>query len=89
MTDDAKVISGAITFQERVTATSKSRGEFTFRRDILCVQVDDRINLTDVGAAMLRGFDIPGLRKDIQREIRPALNKFLPSSSSGPTGCTS
>ncbi|MEI9973992.1 MAG: hypothetical protein WDO73_19245 [Ignavibacteriota bacterium] len=81
MTDDATVISGAITFQERVTTTSKSRGEFTFRRDLLCVDVNDKINLTDVGAAMLRGFDIPALRKDIQREIRktkqvPSIEEF-------------
>ncbi len=32
--------------------------------------MNDKINLTDVGAAMLRGFDLPSLRKDIQREIR-------------------
>jgi len=81
MTSEAKVISGAITFQERVTATSKTRGEFTFRRDLLCVDVNDRINLVDPGAAMLRGFDIPALRKDIQREIRktkqvPSIEQF-------------
>jgi hypothetical protein len=81
MTDDATVISGAVTFQERVSTTSKSRGEFTFRRDLLCVDVNDRINLTDVGAAMLRGFDVPALRKDIQREIRktkqvPSIEQF-------------
>jgi hypothetical protein len=81
MTDDAKVISGAVTFQERVSTTSKNGGELTFRRDLLCIDVNDRINLTDVGAAMLRGFDIPALRKDIQREIRktkevPSIEQF-------------
>ena len=70
MTNDAKVLSGAITFQERVSFTGKEGGECTFRKDLLCVDVNDRINLTDVGAAMLRGFDIPAFRKDIQREIR-------------------
>ena len=81
MTNEAKVISGAVTFQERVTTTSKKGGEFTFRRDLLCVDVNDRINLVDAGAAMLRGFDIPALRKDIQREIRktkqvPSIEQF-------------
>ncbi len=43
--------------------------------------MNDRINLTDVGAAMLRGFDLPTLRKDIQREIRqtrqvPSIEEF-------------
>ena len=84
MTEDATVISGAITFQERVSYTSKKGGEVTFRKDLLCIDVNDRINLTDVGAAMLRGFDIPSLRKDIQREIRntkqvPSIQQFWSS----------
>jgi hypothetical protein len=81
MTNDAKVVSGALTFQERVTFTSKKGGDVTFRRDVLCVDINDRINLTDVGAAMLRGFDVPALRKDIQREIKktkqvPSIEQF-------------
>jgi hypothetical protein len=81
MTNDAKVISGAITFQERITFLAKNGNEVTFRKDVLCVDVNDRINLTDVGAAMLRGFDIPALRKDILREIRktkevPSIQQF-------------
>ncbi|MCU1233611.1 MAG: hypothetical protein JWP63_1578 [Candidatus Solibacter sp.] len=81
MTDDAKVISGAVTFQERVSITSKNGGELNFRKDLLCIDVNDRINLPDVGAAMLRGFDLPAFRKDIQREIRktkqvPSIDEF-------------
>lgn len=81
MTDDATVVSGAITFQGRVSATSKKGGEYTFRKDLLRIDVNDRINLTDVGAAMLRGLDIPAFRKDIQREIRktkqvPSIEQF-------------
>jgi hypothetical protein len=81
MTNDAKVVSGAVTFQERVAFTGKDGGERTFRKELLCVDVNDRINLTDAGAAMLRGFDLPSLRKDIQREIRqtkqvPAIEQF-------------
>ncbi|HXJ38301.1 MAG TPA: hypothetical protein VNH18_03425 [Bryobacteraceae bacterium] len=81
MTDDATVISGAITFQERVSTSSKKFGERTFRKDLLCIDVNDRINLTDAGAAMLRGFNIPAFRKDLQREIRetkqvPSIEQF-------------
>ena len=47
MTDDAKVISGAVTFQERVSGTSKKGGEFTFRKDLCYIDVNDKINLTD------------------------------------------
>ncbi len=81
MTNDATVISGAVTFQERVSFTGKNGGEVTFRKDLLCIDVNDRINLTDVGAAMLRGFDVPAFRKDILREIRktkecPSIEQF-------------
>jgi hypothetical protein len=81
LTNDAKVLSGALTFQERVSFTGKDGSERTFRKDLLCVDVNDRINLTDVGCAMLRGFDLPSLRKDILREIRqtndvPSIEQF-------------
>jgi hypothetical protein len=81
MTDDAKVFSGSITFQERISYLSKKGEERTFRKDLLSIDVNDQINLTDAGAAMLRGFDIPAFRKDIQREIRktkqvPSIEQF-------------
>jgi len=81
MTDDAKVLSGAITFQERVSFIGKDGGERTFRKDVLCVDVNDRINHSDAGAAMLRGFDLPSLRRDILREIKqsndvPSIEQF-------------
>ena len=81
MTSDAKIISGAITFQELVSMTSKKGGEYTFRKDLLCIDLNDRINLTDIGAAMMRGFDLSAFRKDILREIRqtkevPSIDQF-------------
>ena len=81
MTNDAKILSGAITFQERISFTGKDGAERTFRKDMFCVDVNDKINLTDAGAAMLRGFNLPSLRKDILREIRktqdvPSIEQF-------------
>ena len=81
MTEDAQVFSGSITIQERITAESKKGGEITFRKDLIEIDVNDQINLTDAGAAMLRGFDLPAFRKDIQRDIRktkevPDLEQF-------------
>lgn len=81
MTKAAKPLSGAITFQERVSFIGKDGAQRTFRKDLVSVDVNDRINLTDVGAAMLRGFDLPAFRKDIQREIRqthqvPTIREF-------------
>lgn len=81
MTNDAKVISGALTFLERISATTKDGEEYTFTKELFSIDVNDRINLTEVGAAMLRGFDLPTFRKDIQKEIRqtkqvPSIEQF-------------
>jgi hypothetical protein len=81
MTNDAHVLSGSITFQDRITTESKKGGEVTFRKDVLVIDVNDQINLVDAGAAMLRGFDLPAFRKDIQRDIRktkqvPGIEQF-------------
>ena len=81
MTGDATVVSGALTFQEIVSGTSKKGVEYTFRKDLLRVEVNDRVNITDIGAAMLRGFDIPAFNKDILRDIKytkdvPSIEQF-------------
>ena len=81
MTSGAGIVSGALTFQECISTTGKDGGERTYRRDLLRINLDDRINLSDVGAAMLRGFDLSAHRKDILREIRqtkqvPSLPQF-------------
>jgi hypothetical protein len=81
MTSDAHLLSGSVTFQERVTYMNKKGEERTFRKDLLSIDVNDQINLTDVGAAMLRGFNIPAFKKEIQREIRqtkqvPSIDQF-------------
>jgi hypothetical protein len=81
MTKEAKVTAGAMTWQERASGTSKKGVEYAFRKDLFSIALNDRINLTDVGAAMLRRFDLPAFRKDIQYEIRksgqvPAIDQF-------------
>ena len=81
MTEEAHVLSGSLTFQERITFSNKKGEERTFRKDVLSLDLNDQINLTDAGAAMLRGFDIPAFRKDIQREIKhskqvPSIEEF-------------
>jgi hypothetical protein len=81
MTEEAHLLSGSLTFQDRITFMSKKGEERTFRKDILSLDLNDQINLTDAGAAMLRGFDMPAFRKDIQREIKhskqvPSIEEF-------------
>jgi hypothetical protein len=78
MTEDAGVYSASVTIQERVTITKKKSGEErSFRKDTITFDINDGLNLVDVGAALLRGFDLPTFKKDIQREIRQT--KKVPS----------
>jgi hypothetical protein len=77
MTQEAQLVSGSLTFQERIGYVSKKGEAMTFRKDVVSLDVNDQINLTEVGAAMLRGFDIPGFRKGLVREIRKT--KQVPS----------
>jgi hypothetical protein len=81
LTADAGIVTGAITMQECVTVTTKSGAERNIRRDIARFDLNDRINLTEIGAAMLRGFDMAAHKKDVLREIRetrqvPAIPQF-------------
>jgi len=73
----AKLYSASITIQERLIARTKKGVERTYRNDLFTLDVNDGINMVDVGAAMLRGFDIPGFKKIIKKEIR-ANNKVPP-----------
>jgi hypothetical protein len=70
LTADAAIVTGSLTIQECVTVTTKSGAERNIRRDIARFDLNDRINLTEVGAAMLRGFDMASYKKDVFREIR-------------------
>jgi hypothetical protein len=81
LTADASIVTGCLTMQECVTVTTKSGGERNIRRDVARFDLNDRINLTDIGAAMLRGFDMASHKKDVLREIRetrqvPAIPEF-------------
>jgi hypothetical protein len=81
MTADATIVSGKITFQEIVAGTSKKGVEYNFRKNLLSIDLNDRINITEIGAAMMRGFDLSSFRKDILRDIRytkqvPSVDQF-------------
>lgn len=81
LTSNAGIVTGSLTLQECVTVTTKSGGERNIRRDMARFDLNERINLTEIGAAMLRGFDMPSHKKDVFREIRetrqvPAIPQF-------------
>lgn len=70
MTSEAGLVTAALTLQDCVTVVTKDGGERRIRRDLARVDLNDRINLSEAGAAMLRGFDLATHKKDVQREIR-------------------
>jgi hypothetical protein len=70
ITPEAALLSGALTFQDTMTVTTKSGAERTIRRDVARFDLNDRVNLSEVGAAMLRGFDMASHKKDVLRAIR-------------------
>lgn len=70
MTPDAAIMTGALTFQDSITVTTKSGAERSIRRDVARFDLNDKINLSEIGAAMLRGFDMASHKKDVLREIR-------------------
>jgi len=82
VTGSPTIQSACVTFQERKTSyNKKTDSERIFRTDLLTFDMSDAINLVDVGAAILRGFDIPSFKRDIMKEIRktkqvPPLARF-------------
>jgi hypothetical protein len=84
LTPDANPFAASIMLQERVSKISRKGDEKVFRRDTLSFLLDDQMNLTDSGAAALRGFDLPAFRRGILREIKkskrvPDINEFWAS----------
>lgn len=70
-TEEAFVAAANISLQERVSVVNKkTEQERVFRKARLTFELSENINLSEVGAALLRGFDLPGFKKDIQREIK-------------------
>ena len=68
---DGGQISGASTvFQNLESRFTKKGEERQVRIDLFTLDVNDNMNLTDAGAALLRGFDLPSFKKDIKKAIK-------------------
>jgi uncharacterized protein with GYD domain len=65
LSDDSEVAASAIVIQSLDSKLTKS-GEKQIRRDLLTLDLTDNINLLDAGAALLKGFDIPGFKKIVK-----------------------
>jgi hypothetical protein len=48
----------------------KTDKETQFRTNLFTIDVNDNINLTDAGAAMLRGFDLPTFKREMKQAAK-------------------
>jgi len=71
LSDDSEVASANIVFQSFESKVNKrTEEEKWIRRDLFTIDLSDNSNLLDAGAALLRGFDLPGFRREIKAAIK-------------------
>ena len=68
--DDSEVISSPVVFQELVAFTTKQGIEKQARYDLFTLDINDGINMQDVGAAMLKGFDLPRFKREVKQVMK-------------------
>src|SRR5208283_690974 len=67
LSDDSEVAASAIVIQSLDSKIHKKTGEEKqVRKDLLTLDLTDNINLLDVGAGLLKGFDLPGFKKIVK-----------------------
>lgn len=69
MSNDAEIAAASVVFQELVSKMTKN-GEKVYRNDLFTIDINDNVNLSDAGAAMLRGFDLPQFKKGIKTALK-------------------
>jgi len=69
LVDGAEVASASVVFQNLDSKMTKN-GEKRFRTDLLTIDLNDKVNITDAGCAALRGFDLPTFKKDMKRHAK-------------------
>ena len=68
--ESARPSAAASVFQEVVIKRTKGGGEKLYRNDLFTVDINDNANIQDVGAAMLRGFDLPRFKKEVKATLK-------------------
>jgi len=63
----ATVAASAVVFQSLDSKFSKKGEEKQYRTDLFAIDINDKVNISDAGAAALRGFDLPQYKKDMKR----------------------
>jgi len=65
LSEDSEVAASAVIFQSLDSKLTKN-GEKQIRKDLFTLDLNDNINLLEVGAGLLRGFDLPGFKKVVK-----------------------
>jgi hypothetical protein len=71
LSEDSSVAASSAIFQSLDSKiVKKTDTEKQFRKNLFTLDLNDNINLLDSGAALLRGFDLPGFKKEIKTAIK-------------------
>jgi uncharacterized protein with GYD domain len=71
LSDDSEVAASAVVFQSLTSKfIKKTDEEKQVRKDLFTLDLNDNINLLEAGAGLLRGFDLPGFKKEIKTAIK-------------------
>lgn len=71
LVDSAEVVSASVVFQNLDSKFSKKTDEeVKFRTDLFTIDINDKANISDAGAAALRGFDMPQYKKEMKRHAK-------------------
>lgn len=68
---DGQIAAAGVVFQSLDSKfNKKTEDEVQYRSDLFTIDVNDNVNLTDAGAAMLRGFDLPRFKKEMKKFLK-------------------
>jgi hypothetical protein len=68
--DTATITSSAVVIQHLDSYVNKKDEEKQKRTDLLTIDVNDKVNISDAGAAALRGFDLPQYKRDMKAHAK-------------------
>lgn len=67
LVDGATVASAAVVFQHLDSYINKKDEEKQKRTDLFTIDINDKANIQDAGAAALRGFDLPQYKREMKK----------------------
>lgn len=66
----SNIVASAVTFQSLELRTTKKEEEKPYRTNIFTIDINANVNLTEVGVAALRGFDLPQFKREMKKRAK-------------------